>query len=180
MPPIVGSSSAKRDAAADASLIKSKCREQHGSSDLAVFGWNIPQLPRECGDLLGRPFEVDPRCRRRPFGKTNSGTPLADRPDRAWRKPATAIRADIEQNLVDALGAERALERTNSRIHRVGRQVLVAIFAIGSQLQHQPVPSYRMCCEPPSRRFDSFSPLLRGRFVLLAKACQDRGWGGFR
>jgi hypothetical protein len=37
-----------------------------------------------------------------------------------------------------------------------------------------------MCCEPPSRCFDGFSPLLRGRCILLTKARQDRGWGGFR
>jgi hypothetical protein len=36
-----------------------------------------------------------------------------------------------------------------------------------------------MCCEPLCCRFDGFSPLPHGRFVLLAKARQDRGWGGF-
>jgi transcriptional regulator GlxA family with amidase domain len=54
--------------------------------------------------------------------RCNSRSPLDDRPDRTWRKPAAAIGADIEQHLLDALGAERALVRTNSGIDRVAAE----------------------------------------------------------
>jgi transcriptional regulator GlxA family with amidase domain len=56
------------------------------------------------------------------FSDANSRSPLDDRPDRTWRKPAAAIRADIEQHLLDALGAGRARVRTNSGIGRVAAE----------------------------------------------------------
>ena len=73
----------------------------------------------EFGDRLPRPFQVDTLRRGRLFPKGDSGSALGDGANGTRRKPTTAIRTDIEQHLFDALGAERALLRTNSGIGRV-------------------------------------------------------------
>ena len=97
----------------------------------------------EFGDRLPRPFQADTLRRGRLFPKGDSGSALGDGANGTRRKPTTAIRTDIEQHLFDTLGAERALVAADPRIGRVGRQIPVAIFAVGPQLQHD--------CYCPSR-----------------------------
>jgi len=81
-------------------------------------------------------FRWNPFRRCRLFAEADSGTPLGLRPDRTRHKAAAAIRADVEQHPLDAIGAERALIAADPRIGRARRQILVAIFAIGPQFEH--------------------------------------------
>ncbi len=62
------------------------------------------------------------------------------RPDRAADELATAIRTPPVQDLLGASAAERAFERAHPRLHRIGRQILVAAFAIRPQLEHRGLP----------------------------------------
>src|ERR1700687_1907195 len=91
----------------------------------AVLRRNIPHPSGECGDLLARPFQMYRFGGCRLFPEANAGAPLGGGPDRPWREPAAAIGADIEQHILDALGAERALIAADARVERVGRQILV-------------------------------------------------------
>ena len=77
------------------------------------------------------------------FSDRHAGTPLLRGPDRPWGKTAAAVRADIVQPGLDAVRAERAFERTNARLRRVRRQVLVAIFAVRPELQRHARPMLR-------------------------------------
>src|SRR4029077_11496491 len=98
------------------------------------FNLSYPRYER--GHILDRPFQVHPPRRRHLLLATHARPPLPRRADRAGCEPAAAIRANIMQMRLDAIGAERALVAANPRVPRVGRQVLVAIFAIRPQLQH--------------------------------------------
>ena len=70
---------------------------------------------------LGRRGVLDQQMRRAP---------------RPRRKCSTAIRATPLQHAGGAIRAERAFEGTDQRVVRVGRQVLVAAFAVGAHLEH--------------------------------------------
>src|SRR5438552_2355 len=72
------------------------------------------------------------------LAEADPGAPLGLRADRARHKAAAAIRADVEQRMLDAIGAERALITADPRIGRVGRQILVAVFAIRPEFEHAP------------------------------------------
>lgn len=50
---------------------------------------------------------------------------------------AATIGAPSGQDALRTGSTERAFERTNARRRRVGRQIGVAAFTIGSELQHQ-------------------------------------------
>ena len=64
---------------------------------------------------------------------------IAGRPDRPRHEAAAAVRADIVQLGLDAIGAEGALVAADARLGRCRRQVLVAIFAVGPKLErHAP------------------------------------------
>src|ERR1700732_1491163 len=76
---------------------------------LAVLRRNIPHPPGERGDLLARPFQMYRFGGCRLLRQANAAAPLGGGPDRPWREPAAAIGGDIEQHILDALGAERAL-----------------------------------------------------------------------
>ncbi|OJY30482.1 MAG: hypothetical protein BGO98_27595 [Myxococcales bacterium 68-20] len=65
-----------------------------------------------------------------------AGPPLARRPDGTRDEAAATIGADIVQHGVDAIGAERTLIAADTGIGRVGRQVDIAAFAIGSEFEH--------------------------------------------
>src|ERR1700722_19483280 len=78
---------------------------------------------------------MHPLGRWRMFSDRHAGTPLLRGPDRSWGKTAAAVRADIVQPGLDAVRAERAFKRTNARLRRARRQVLVAIFAVRPELQ---------------------------------------------
>ena len=62
--------------------------------------------------------------------------PVAPRSDRSRLETAAAVRADIEQDVLDARGAERALEAADACVGRVGRQGAVAVFARRTKLEH--------------------------------------------
>jgi hypothetical protein len=79
------------------------------------------------------------------FPEADTGTPFRDRPDRARHKPAPTVGADVEKHDFYTVGAERALIGTNPRVRCVGRQVLIAAFAVRSQFQHSLVLSCRVC-----------------------------------
>src|SRR5262249_52013014 len=98
---------------------------------LAFRRLDVAHTANEGGDLLARPFEMNSRRRRRMLFQTNSGPPRPRRPDRAWRKTAAAVGADVEQHRLDAFGAEGALVAADAGVGCSGRQVLVAPFAIG-------------------------------------------------
>lgn len=58
------------------------------------------------------------------------------RPDWPGREIAATVGADAVQPGLDAVAAEGALEGADHRVVRVGRQVLVATLAVGSELEH--------------------------------------------
>ena len=74
------------------------------------------------------------------------GAPVVDRVvalDKGWKRwfqfageAAAAVRADVGQHVLRAVGAEGALERADPGLGRGRRQVLAAVLAAGSQLQH--------------------------------------------
>jgi hypothetical protein len=62
------------------------------------------------------------------------------RPDRPADQFTAAIGAVSLEYFFGAVVTERALEGADARVRRIGRQVLVAAFAIGSQFQHRRGP----------------------------------------
>ena len=62
--------------------------------------------------------------------------PVSRRPNRSRRESSAAIRADVVQDGVDASCTKRALVAADSGFERIRRQWLVAVFAGGSQLEH--------------------------------------------
>src|SRR6266478_5125474 len=90
--------------------------------------------------------------------EADAWAPLGLWPDRARHKAAAAIRADVEQHALDAIGAERALIAADPRIGRVRWQILVAIFAIRPEFEHA----------PPLARWPHFDDVGGEDHVLLA------------
>ena len=70
------------------------------------------------------------------MGDVVVAAPVAARPDRPRLEAAAAIRADIEQDVLHAGGAERALEAADAGVNRVGRQGAIAVFARRTKLEH--------------------------------------------
>src|SRR5215469_715386 len=101
---------------------------------LAVLRRDITHATRKFGDLITRPTHVDPLGRGGVFAEANTGAPLRDRAKWTRRKPAAAIRTDIEEHGFYTVGAEGALIAADASVGRVGRQVLIAALAIGPQL----------------------------------------------
>ena len=63
-------------------------------------------------------------------------SPIARGPYRVRHKSTAAIRANISDNIFDAIGAEGALETANAGICRIGRQKFIAILAGRSEFEH--------------------------------------------
>src|SRR5262245_10883814 len=60
-------------------------------------------------------------------------------PHRTAHQLPTAIgTTPARQALVRTGGAERAFERADERVRRCSRQILVATFTVGSELEHRP------------------------------------------
>src|SRR5579864_9450362 len=78
---------------------------------------------------------MHPLVRRYVLCDAHAGPPFPRGPDRPRCKAAAAVRADVEQFRVDAVRAEGAFVGADARVGRIRRQVLVAIFAIGTELQ---------------------------------------------
>jgi len=83
------------------------------------------------------------------LGETDARTVLGLRADRARHKPATAIRTNVKQHPLDAIGAERALIAADARLRRGRRQRLVAVLARRTQLEHRAPYSAMTTPEPP-------------------------------
>ena len=66
---------------------------------------------------------------------------FARRATRPQHQFTTAIGAPSAEDPVRARAAERAFERTNECVNRVGWQITIATFAVRSQLQHLCTPS---------------------------------------
>src|SRR5258706_16030775 len=73
-------------------------------------------------------------CARRIFTQEVVAFPVAARPYRARRKSAPAIRTNIREHALRAGLAEGAFETADHRVERVGKKLLVAVFAGGSEL----------------------------------------------
>ncbi len=79
------------------------------------------------------------RCARSSRGCVRAGCrrPVACGADRARHEPAAAVGADVVQQRVDAVGAERALERADARVRRGGWERDGAVLAAWAEFQHQ-------------------------------------------
>ena len=86
------------------------------------------------GHLINRP--VLHLGARRICPKKFATVPIRRRSDRSRNKPATAIGADIFQNVFDAGHAEGALIGADARLKRVGRQRPVAVLTGWLELKH--------------------------------------------
>src|SRR5215472_13606651 len=115
--------------------IKARIRPYYGRQRSAVFGRDIAEAGAECGNVCAVIFETAPLRRGWPCRQSDAGAPFVLRADRARRETAAAIRADIVQHILDALGAERALKAADAGVRRARRQILVAVLAIGPELQ---------------------------------------------
>src|SRR5581483_4310376 len=69
------------------------------------------------------------------LGDAQTGPPLGHWANGPRRETAAAIRADIMQDGLHAVGAEGAFIRADARVGRIRRQVLVAIFAVRPKLE---------------------------------------------
>lgn len=74
---------------------------------------------------------------RRIFPKKIVALPVRRRPDWSRSKTAAAVGTDIAQNLFNASHTEGALIRADTRLKRVRRQGLVAMFARRSEFKHR-------------------------------------------
>ena len=61
--------------------------------------------------------------------------------NRAAFKTSTAIGAHVEQDIVDAVRAERAFKSANARVRGLGRKWFVAVFAGWAKFQHVSDPA---------------------------------------
>src|SRR4051794_22817909 len=135
----------------------------------AALARTTRRRPRGCLTLLGRdvayrrderrqlrpvPLQVHALGGRRPLGEREPGAPLAGRAYRPRHEAAAAVRADIVQHALDAVGAEGALVGADPRVGRPRRQVLVAVLAVGSELKHGPLLSRKHGIVSPARGRD--------------------------
>ena len=79
---------------------------------------------------------MDALRRGRVLAHAYAGAALDRRADRPRREAAAAVRADVVQHRLDAMGAEGAFVAADAGLRRVRRQVLVAALAVGAELQH--------------------------------------------
>jgi hypothetical protein len=100
-----------------------------------LFWRNIPNTRRKRSDIVASVRQIHPLVRRRPLRNRKSRPPLLGRPDRPRHKTAAAVWADVMKLVLGAVRTERALVRADARFHRIRRQVLVAIFAVRTELQ---------------------------------------------
>src|SRR2546428_60077 len=75
----------------------------------AISGIHLAQSRGQVGDLVGRVPQRPPPGVGRIVREAGPGPPRAARPDRTRHEPATAVRADVLEDVVHAPGAERAL-----------------------------------------------------------------------
>src|SRR5258708_7590353 len=86
-------------------------------------------------DVIQTVFQMHALVRRQLLDGADAGPPFPGRPDRPRHEAAAAVRAYVVQLGLDAVRAEGAFVSADPRLHRIRRQVLVAIFAVRSELQ---------------------------------------------
>jgi len=96
---------------------------------------NIPNPGRMRGEIVQAVGQMHALVRRWTLLDRQSGAPFLCRPDRSRDKTAAAVRAYIVQLVLDAVRTERAFVRADARFHSMRRKILVAIFAVRSELQ---------------------------------------------
>jgi hypothetical protein len=96
---------------------------------------NIPNPLRMRSDIIVTEGQMNPLGRRRLLYGRYAGPPFGRRPDRPLHKTAAAVRAYIVELVLGAVRTEGALEAADSRFRCARRKVLVAVFAVRSQLQ---------------------------------------------
>jgi hypothetical protein len=94
--------------------------------------------------VLETVFQMHPLVRRRLVHGADACPPGLGRADRPRRKAAAAVRADITELGLGAIRTERAFIGADPGVSCARRQVLVAIFAVRSQLQRHRRLSCRM------------------------------------
>jgi len=96
---------------------------------------NIPNPGRMRGEIVQAVGQMNALVRRWTLLDRQSGAPFLCRPDRPRNKTAAAVRAYVVQLVLDAVRTERAFVRADARFHSMRRKILVAIFAVRSELQ---------------------------------------------
>ena len=99
------------------------------------------------------------------------------RTKRPWHKTAPAIRADIVQVSLHAVPAKGALIGADHCIRSCDRQILVAIFAIGSEFEHKSLQEsfhfLRCICEFCKKAYKSYK-LQRSLTVIFDQFVRTR------
>lgn len=104
-------------------------------SALALLRCNVSNPRRVRRNIVETVFEVNALRRSRVLCERHPWPPFPCWPDRPRDKSAAAVRAHIAELVLDAVRTERAFIATDARLRRIGRKVLVAIFAVGPELQ---------------------------------------------
>jgi len=119
---------------------------------LPPLRWYFPNFGGKLRVLIAIDGPVNCLRARRLLADEISVLPVLGWSNRSRTKAAAAVGADVLQNLVDTLGAERTFETTDPSIRRVDGQCLVAVLAGWSQFQHldSPCPANE-AVEKPSR-----------------------------
>jgi hypothetical protein len=98
---------------------------------------HVAALMRATAPATGlRPGPGTPLRLEHPPRRSRVGRKLRRRPDRPGHQVAAAVRTASAEPPIGAVAAEGALERADHGIGRCGRQILVAAFAVWSQLEH--------------------------------------------
>src|SRR5690606_1799719 len=108
----------------------------------APVSWSVGWRRAFRGDRLRGPRPGAAVGLEQALGRSReAGEPICRAP---WtgNQLSAAIRAPAFEQLLGAAGAERAFERADARLKRVGRQVDVAAFAVRSQLEHRVRPPH--------------------------------------
>src|SRR3979411_370637 len=87
------------------------------------------------GNVVETVRQMDALVRWRSLLDRSSWPPFGCRPDRPRDETAAAVRAHIVELILDTAHTERALIAADARFRRTRRKILVAIFAVRSQLQ---------------------------------------------
>jgi len=97
---------------------------------------DIANAGDEGGQIAAVPFGMHPFGRGRMPRERGAPAPLGRWPHRTEDKSAAAVRADVEQHRIDAIGAEGTFIAADPRLQCLRGKVLVAIFAIQPELEH--------------------------------------------
>src|SRR5579862_2312981 len=147
---------------------------------LSLAGRHVAELRCERGDLFPGVTGRTANGVRWIVVQPGAGPPRLPRPDRPAHELSAAVRADVEQDRLDALGAECAFVAADPRIGRVRRQICVAEFAVGTQSEHGFLRASRgldVAAQARSYRYrDSNFPAMMP-LRAAQSLCARRHWG---